>query len=99
MTTLPQDLTQLRNLMQVEIEAATRYRREKAERFLELTRRGVKMTEAWQTIAADDRLLELERRLEEAKADRLVAWLGANRVSFPKEALGFDSVIEPDADF
>jgi len=79
------DLSRLRNLMQVEIETAITHRREKAVLFLDLTRRGIKLAEIWQLLNTDDRLLKLEKAMEEARADRLIGWLAANRVSFPNQ--------------
>lgn len=71
----PIDTNALRQLMQAEIDASLTFKAAKANRFLSIVNRGGKVTEAWQEIAADPQLIELDRAHQEARADRLCAWV------------------------
>lgn len=69
------DTTRLAALMAADTDAYLEYKTAKAHAFLAALEAGDRQTEIWQRIAADPKLIRLEREHLEARAARTVAWI------------------------
>jgi hypothetical protein len=70
------ELEQARVILTAEVEARLALREAKARAFLDyVTVRGANTTTAWQQVALDPDVMELQRAYEFANIERLLLWL------------------------
>jgi hypothetical protein len=76
------DTEEARRILETESQARLDLKQARASIFLELVRKGVKTTEAWQQVALDTS--EFERIYEDAHNERALLWLQAGMAQPPE---------------